>query len=250
MEFSASLSIQLYKTLCFIQLKKILIYLSNGFVIRSRNNMSLFKNGNTPTAPSCLVNCLVLNDGVCVIIFAFCVLTANYFTNGSELVQFIKIYITIFEKTVPRLYSQHQKRSFVMVPWRCVSLSVNLLKVTNNFGSWNLRDNQNLIKWSIGRNRRSIMSKSEYLWVIDLCVTCIDFMIHTRTCTDCRANDIQQELDEYTENSAQLEKELEASLVQVEKQNRDLEHQNQRLKSEIEILRVSVSRNVNHFLTF
>lgn len=64
-------------------------------------------------------------------------------------------------------------------------------------------------------------------------------MIHTRTCTDCRANDIQQELDEYTENSAQLEKELEASLVQVEKQNRDLEHQNQRLKNEIEILRVS-----------
>lgn len=54
-----------------------------------------------------------------------------------------------------------------------------------------------------------------------------------------RANDIQQELDEYTENSAQLEKELEASLVQVEKQNRDLEHQNQRLKNEIEMLRVS-----------
>lgn len=56
--------------------------------------------------------------------------------------------------------------------------------------------------------------------------------------TNCRAIDIQQELDEYTENSAQLEKELEASLVQVEKQNRDLEHQNQRLKSEIEMLRV------------
>lgn len=55
-----------------------------------------------------------------------------------------------------------------------------------------------------------------------------------------RANDIQQELDEYTENSAQLEKELEASLVQTEKQNRDLEHQNQRLKNEIDNLRVSV----------
>lgn len=55
-----------------------------------------------------------------------------------------------------------------------------------------------------------------------------------------RANDIQQELDEYTENSAQLEKELEASLVQTEKQNRDLEHQNQRLKNEIESLRVCV----------
>lgn len=58
--------------------------------------------------------------------------------------------------------------------------------------------------------------------------------------TNYRVNDIQQELDEYTENSAQLEKELEASLVQVEKQNRDLEHQNQRLKNEIEMLRVSL----------
>lgn len=57
-----------------------------------------------------------------------------------------------------------------------------------------------------------------------------------------RANDIQQELDEYTENSAQLEKELEASLVQTEKQNRDLEHQNQRLKNEIESLRVRCQR--------
>lgn len=55
--------------------------------------------------------------------------------------------------------------------------------------------------------------------------------------------DIQQELDEYTENSAQLEKELEASLVQVEKQNRDLEHQNQRLKSEIETLRNKLERS-------
>lgn len=58
------------------------------------------------------------------------------------------------------------------------------------------------------------------------------------TCMFFRVIDIQQELDEYTENSAQLEKELEASLVQVEKQNRDLEHQNQRLKNEIEMLRV------------
>ncbi|XP_038211733.1 nuclear distribution protein nudE-like 1 isoform X4 [Zerene cesonia] len=55
--------------------------------------------------------------------------------------------------------------------------------------------------------------------------------------------DIQQELDEYTENSAQLEKELEASLVQVEKQNRDLEHQNQRLKNEIEMLRNKLERS-------
>ncbi|KAI5651875.1 nuclear distribution protein nudE-like 1 isoform X2 [Phthorimaea operculella] len=58
-----------------------------------------------------------------------------------------------------------------------------------------------------------------------------------------KANDIQQELDEYTENSAQLEKELEASLLQVEKQNRDLEHQNQRLKNEIEMLRTKLERS-------
>lgn len=54
----------------------------------------------------------------------------------------------------------------------------------------------------------------------------------------CRNSDTQQELDEYTENSAQLEKELEATLAQTEKQNRDLEHQNRRLKNEIESLRV------------
>ncbi|CAH2980278.1 unnamed protein product [Chilo suppressalis] len=58
-----------------------------------------------------------------------------------------------------------------------------------------------------------------------------------------KVNDIQQELDEYTENSAQLEKELEASLVQVEKQNRDLDHQNQRLKNEIEMLRNKLERS-------
>ncbi|XP_045526314.1 nuclear distribution protein nudE homolog 1 isoform X2 [Pieris brassicae] len=58
-----------------------------------------------------------------------------------------------------------------------------------------------------------------------------------------KANELQQELDEYTENSAQLERELEASLVQVEKQNRDLEHQNQRLKMEIEQLRNKLDRS-------
>lgn len=55
-----------------------------------------------------------------------------------------------------------------------------------------------------------------------------------------RVIDTQQELDEYTENSASLEKELEASLEQVERQNRDLENQNQRLKNEIELLRVNI----------
>ncbi|XP_026750859.1 nuclear distribution protein nudE-like 1-A isoform X2 [Galleria mellonella] len=58
-----------------------------------------------------------------------------------------------------------------------------------------------------------------------------------------KAIEFQQELDEYTENSAQLEKELEASLVQVEKQNRDLEHQNQRLKTEIEMLKNKLERS-------
>ncbi|XP_059047021.1 nuclear distribution protein nudE homolog 1 isoform X2 [Achroia grisella] len=58
-----------------------------------------------------------------------------------------------------------------------------------------------------------------------------------------KAIEFQQELDEYTENSAQLEKELEASLVQVEKQNRDLENQNQRLKNEIEMLKNKLERS-------
>ncbi|CAH0723402.1 unnamed protein product, partial [Brenthis ino] len=58
-----------------------------------------------------------------------------------------------------------------------------------------------------------------------------------------KARDIQQELDEYTENSAQLEKELEASLEQVEKQNRDLEHQNQRLKNDIDTLKTKLDRS-------
>ncbi|XP_026725003.1 nuclear distribution protein nudE homolog 1-like isoform X1 [Trichoplusia ni] len=55
--------------------------------------------------------------------------------------------------------------------------------------------------------------------------------------------DTQQELDEYTENSASLEKELEASLEQVERQNKDLENQNQRLKNEIELLRNKLERS-------
>ncbi|GBP68517.1 Nuclear distribution protein nudE-like 1 [Eumeta japonica] len=58
-----------------------------------------------------------------------------------------------------------------------------------------------------------------------------------------KANDIQQELDEYTENSAQLEKELEASLGQVEQQNKELVHQNQRLKNDIELLRNKLERS-------
>lgn len=61
-----------------------------------------------------------------------------------------------------------------------------------------------------------------------------------------RVIDTQQELDEYTENSASLEKELEASLEQVERQNKDLENQNQRLKNEIELLRVNKIMSVYH----
>lgn len=57
--------------------------------------------------------------------------------------------------------------------------------------------------------------------------------------THFRANDLQQELDEYTENSAQLEKELETSLAQAEKENRDLKFQNNRFRNEIDSLRVS-----------
>lgn len=83
------------------------------------------------------------------------------------------------------------------------------------------------------------------------CLHCFVFTLFTSFITFfiCRAIEIQHELDEYTENSAQLEKELEASLGQVEKQNRDLEHQNQRLKNEIETLRVcSQQFSIGHSL--
>ncbi|XP_026725008.1 nuclear distribution protein nudE homolog 1-like [Trichoplusia ni] len=60
--------------------------------------------------------------------------------------------------------------------------------------------------------------------------------------------DTQQELDEYTENSASLEKELEASLEQVERQNKDLENQNQRLKNEIETNKLERSQHETNAL--
>ncbi|XP_012546560.2 nuclear distribution protein nudE-like 1 isoform X1 [Bombyx mori] len=71
----------------------------------------------------------------------------------------------------------------------------------------------------------------------------VEYWKNLAECYEQKVNDIQQELDEYTENSAQLEKELEASLGQVEKQNRDLEHQNQRLKNEIEMLKNKLERS-------
>ncbi|VVD00840.1 unnamed protein product [Leptidea sinapis] len=58
-----------------------------------------------------------------------------------------------------------------------------------------------------------------------------------------KAMDIQKELDEYTENSEQLEKELEASLIQVEKQNNDLSKHNQRLLNEIDVLKTKLERS-------
>lgn len=58
-----------------------------------------------------------------------------------------------------------------------------------------------------------------------------------------KATDLQHELDEYTENSAQLEKELEASLEHAEKSNCQLMQQNQRLNNEIEILKNKLERS-------
>ncbi|KOB68529.1 putative nudE nuclear distribution protein E [Operophtera brumata] len=59
-----------------------------------------------------------------------------------------------------------------------------------------------------------------------------------------KANDIQQELDEYTENSAQLEKELEASLKDKEKQGvyiRELEQKNDDLERGQRVISESVA---------
>lgn len=54
-----------------------------------------------------------------------------------------------------------------------------------------------------------------------------------------RKNEIQRELDDYTEDSRQLEKELEASLAQAEKKIKELQILNSRTQHELESLRVN-----------
>lgn len=54
----------------------------------------------------------------------------------------------------------------------------------------------------------------------------------------CSCHDAQEELQEFQEGSRELEAELEAQLGQAEHRIRDLQSENQRLKSEVDILKV------------
>lgn len=53
----------------------------------------------------------------------------------------------------------------------------------------------------------------------------------------------QEELLEFQEGSRELEAELEAQLSQAEHRTKDLQSENQRLKNEVETLKVAGSRN-------
>lgn len=65
-------------------------------------------------------------------------------------------------------------------------------------------------------------------------VTC-DCFICLRICS---CHDAQEELQEFQEGSRELEAELEAQLGQAEHRIRDLQSENQRLKSEVDTLKV------------
>lgn len=54
----------------------------------------------------------------------------------------------------------------------------------------------------------------------------------------CSFQEAREELAEFQEGSRELEAELEAQLVQAEQRNRDLQADNQRLKCEVETLKV------------
>lgn len=62
----------------------------------------------------------------------------------------------------------------------------------------------------------------------------------------------RDELVEFQEGSRELEAELEAQLVQAEQRNRDLQADNQRLKYEVEALKVTLaySKRRNSFFFF
>lgn len=53
-----------------------------------------------------------------------------------------------------------------------------------------------------------------------------------------RKEEIQRELDDYVDDSRQLEKELEASLTQAEKKNKELEQLVNRTQTELDSMRV------------
>lgn len=57
-----------------------------------------------------------------------------------------------------------------------------------------------------------------------------------------RKYDVERELEEFQENSQMLEKELETSLEQAEKTNRELRQRNARLATEVEQLRMRLDQ--------
>ncbi|KZC11800.1 Nuclear distribution protein nudE-like 1-A [Dufourea novaeangliae] len=65
-----------------------------------------------------------------------------------------------------------------------------------------------------------------------------------------RKEDTERELEEFQENSQLLEKELEASLEQAEKTNRDLRQRNTRLATEVEQLRTRLDQQTTDCAMF
>lgn len=65
-----------------------------------------------------------------------------------------------------------------------------------------------------------------------------------------RKEDVERELEEFQENSQMLEKELETSLEQAEKANRDLRQRNTRLATEVEQLRTRLDQQTADCATF
>lgn len=59
---------------------------------------------------------------------------------------------------------------------------------------------------------------------------------------DCRKEETEQDFEDFQANSQSLEKELEASLEQAEKTNRELRNRNIRLATEVEQLRTRLDQ--------
>ncbi|XP_043505473.1 nuclear distribution protein nudE-like 1-B isoform X2 [Polistes fuscatus] len=65
-----------------------------------------------------------------------------------------------------------------------------------------------------------------------------------------RKEDVERELEEFQEHSRMLEKELEASLEQAERANRDLRQRNARLATEVEQLRTRLDKQTSDCVMF
>lgn len=76
-------------------------------------------------------------------------------------------------------------------------------------------------------------------WLETLVILMCNFM--SVFAFDHRAQDTQDEFEEYQESSRALEAELEAQLEQVEKQNADLRLSKVRLEQELEALKVCIT---------